>query len=375
MSFSGKATYSAGVDLPEIGEDVSDIVGIVSPYETPLLDYLGDAQRSTSNTIHEWLEDELISNIVNLTVAIDANAEFSKFDNNQILTTGDLLKADNADEVLMVKMCVGNSVEIARGYGGTPTQSYTVNTRFVRIGNAGLEGGDAPGTSFTNRKRKMNYTQIFTSSLVVSGSHLACNQLAISDEMDYQKQERLRELVRDLENCVINGVASTNSPQGSQQVRRTMNGIVTSIKTNIKDANNASLTEELLNKALHDVWESSSGHVDTILVNGSQKRKINSFLTGCRGYTASDTHVKDLVSVYESDFGVCRVIMSRWVPKDSVLLLDSSRIAVLPLKGRSFYYKPLSSRGDSEAGQVIGEYTLEFRNENAHGMITNLSSS
>lgn len=42
MAFTGKATYSAGSTLPEIAEDVSDIIGIVSPYETPLLNHLGD---------------------------------------------------------------------------------------------------------------------------------------------------------------------------------------------------------------------------------------------------------------------------------------------------------------------------------------------
>ena len=46
MSFNGKATYSAGPNLPELAEDVSDIIGIVSPYETPLLDHLGDPRRA-----------------------------------------------------------------------------------------------------------------------------------------------------------------------------------------------------------------------------------------------------------------------------------------------------------------------------------------
>lgn len=45
MSFTGKSTYAAGASLPEIAEDVSDIIGIVSAYETPLLDHLGDPQR------------------------------------------------------------------------------------------------------------------------------------------------------------------------------------------------------------------------------------------------------------------------------------------------------------------------------------------
>jgi len=46
---------------------------------------------------------------------------------------------------------------------------------------------------------------------------------------------------------------------------------------------------------------------------------------------------------------------------------------VLPLDGRSFHFKPLASGGDSEVGQLIGEYTLEMRNESAHGLITKLA--
>ena len=58
---------------------------------------------------------------------------------------------------------------------------------------------------------------------------------------------------------------------------------------------------------------------------------------------------------------------------DTVLLLDSSRIHVMPLAGRSFQFKPLAHIGDREAGQLIGEYTLELRNQNAHGVITGLT--
>ena len=65
MGFLGKATYGAGVDLPELAEDVSDIVGIVSPYETPLLDHLGDAKRAATSPIHEWIEDALVSRLTN----------------------------------------------------------------------------------------------------------------------------------------------------------------------------------------------------------------------------------------------------------------------------------------------------------------------
>jgi hypothetical protein len=62
MAFTGKTTYGAGASLPELVEDVSDIIGIVSPHETPLLDHLGDAKKPATSTVHEWIEDALVPN-------------------------------------------------------------------------------------------------------------------------------------------------------------------------------------------------------------------------------------------------------------------------------------------------------------------------
>jgi hypothetical protein len=116
MAFTGKATYSAGSTLPEIAEDVSNLISIVSPYETPLLNHLGDSPRPATSTYHEWLEEGV---------------------------------------------------------------------------------------------RKGNWTQIFTAAVSVSDSDLALRKLALSDELDYQKQERVRELLRDLENTVVNGIGGS----------------------------------------------------------------------------------------------------------------------------------------------------------------------
>lgn len=65
MPFTGRATFTAGVDLPEVAEDVADLIGLVSPWETPLLDHLGDPKRAATSTIHEWIEDALVSRLTN----------------------------------------------------------------------------------------------------------------------------------------------------------------------------------------------------------------------------------------------------------------------------------------------------------------------
>src|SRR5690606_18966212 len=101
-----------------------------------------------------------------------------------------------------------------------------------------------------------------------------------------------------------------------------------------------SLSEEQLNLALREVWKAASGQVDLILVGGPEKRAINTFVATNRRFTPQSDTYRDHVAVYESDFGVCRVVLSRWVPSGCAFLLDSSRIDVIPLAGRSFHYKP-----------------------------------
>lgn len=384
MSFTGKATYSAGSMLPEIAEDVADIVSIISPYETPLLDHLGDAPRPAASTYHEWLEDELLPNkdALDGTPANPTTDTVLTVDNEDRFCIGDQVRPDGSSELLLVTATDSGSstITVTRGYGGTTAEALGDNQVLHILGNAALEGDDAPSARFTNRVRRGNWTQIFTASVRASGSDLAVRKLSVNDELDYQKQDRLRELLRDLENTVISGTSPSSNPQGSDTVRRTMNGVIPTLTTNIFEPNvdgfptDTDLTEAQLNLALRLVWEQASSRIDTIAVNGYQKRRINSFITSSQSYGPNDTAFKNLVSVYESDFGVCRVVLCRAVPADSILLLDSSRVNVLPLAGRSFQYKPLASSGDYEAGEVIGEYTLEFRNENAHGMIVGLDT-
>ena len=381
MPFTGKATYTAGSELPEIAEDVADLVAIASGTETPLLDALGDPMRAARGVVHEWIEDAPLPNT-------DAVDDFSGTDTLAVVhperfRVFDQLRVGAADEVLRVEEILGdNLLRVARGYGGTPVGPSPAAGQAISIlGNAALEGADAGPARFTARARRTNVTQIFAATVLVSGSELAVKQLAVRDEVDYQKAMRTRELLRDLENSVINGVADANAVAGSPDAPRTMRGLLASVQSHrFAPGQNgfpagADLTEEQLNLALRTIWQNAGGgNVDLVVVGGRQKRAINNFVASSRRFASSAETYKDLLSVYESDFGMCRVILSRWVPPGVALLLDSSRVGVLPLAGRSFAYKPLARTGDSEGGQVIGEYTLEVRNEAAHGLITGLAA-
>jgi len=384
MSFTGKATYSAGTTLPELAEDVSDLIGIISPYEMPLLDALGDPMREATSTHHEWLEDELLPNkdAINDSSWTDpaGDTEFD-VDHGSRFRIGDQIQVEASEELMLVTGVDNDTLTVVRGYAGTTPENLADNQVINILGNAAMEGADKPSVRFTNRIRCGNYTQIFTAAVEVSGTDMAASQLGLADEMDYQKQERLRELLRDLENTVINGGQPATNPQGSASVRRSMKSIIQHLATNVFHTGDSGfptgtdLDEAMINYVLRAIWENSNGNIDLIVVGGFQKRRINAFCANSRSYTANDTTFTNMVSIYESDFGVCRIITTRWMPQDAVLLLDSSRISVLPLAGRNFHFKPLASGGDYESGELIGEYTLELKNEAAHGLIRDLSTS
>jgi hypothetical protein len=384
MAFTGKATYSAGTTLPELAEDVSDLIGIISPYEIPLLDALGDPMREATSTHHEWLEDELLPNkdAINDSTYTDPSADTDfVVEHGSRFRIGDQIQVEGLEELMLVTGINSNTLTVVRGYAGTTPENLADNQVINILGNAALEGVDKPGARFTNRARCGNYTQIFTAAVEVSGTDMAASQLGLADEMDYQKQERLRELLRDLENTVINGGQPSSNPEGSGSVRRSMKGIIQHLSTNVFRTGDSGfptgsdLDESKVNYILRQIWENSNGNVDLIVVGGFQKRRINTFTAESRSYAAGDTTFTNMINIYESDFGICRIVTTRWMPQDAALFLDSSRISVLPLAGRSFHFKPLASSGDYECGELIGEYTLELKNEAAQGLIRGLSTS
>ena len=148
-------------------------------------------------------------------------------------------------------------------------------------------------------------------------------------------------------------------------MRRTLQGIIANVVTNALAPGggyvpgDTAISEEHINGALRTVWESAGNKPDLIVCGGGQKRRINAFIQTNQRFTPGNETFKNMVSMYESDFGICRVVLSRYVPADTVLFLDSSRISVLPLAGRSFQFKPLATTGDYESGEVLGEYTVE----------------
>jgi hypothetical protein len=58
---------------------------------------------------------------------------------------------------------------------------------------------------------------------------------------------------------------------------------------------------------------------------------------------------------------------------NELLIVDANRMAIRPLVGRDFFHKYMGDKGDYTVGTLVGEYTLEFKQEKAHARIKNLA--
>jgi len=373
MAFTGRAIYDPVGVFEGTAEDVAEEIGMISPYETPLLDRLTQAERAATNVLHEWLEEKLNPNTVIATVAAPVgsatdpatvalndsagNAAVRYFMLGHIFeneATGEQLQLVSKDEV------AGLGV-LSRGFGGTTAATITAGDNFFAVSDAALEGADVDDDISRPRERKNNYCQIFKKDVIISGTVEATRQLGgISSEQGHQRMMRMREIVRDLEKAVIRGRTSGNTI-GAAGARRSMDGILSRLTTNVTST--ATLTPEIMNDIVKTAWDNGGTDCDLIVADSNFKRISDQFQSTRVEVMNRDERFHNKVSIFESTYGQQEVILDRWMPPNSLMVISTQRIHVVPLQGRSFQYVPVSRTGDAEKGMLLGEYTLEVFNE------------
>jgi len=368
MAFTGRATHD---QTSEIGEDVSPIIGMISPFETPLLDRLGDAAQPAENVLHEWLEDALSPGTLTASSVITSAtaAETLALDGSK-LQVGDVVRYTGAasldnEELMRVTATAVTSSTFERGVGGIGPSSSVVGATIELVSNSSLEGTDMNDDISGNRSRKINFTQIFRKPVVVSGSKRAVTNLGgVTDEFDYQTVQRSREAIRDLERAVI--LSETANSFGSSSAYRTMKGIWRFLTTNISSA--TTLTESFLNnQVIKPAWDNGAADLDFLVADGIWKDLLDGF-SDSRIRTDQDAdRFRSVVNRYEGSFAELDILRpDRWMPVTSLMVLASGRIKVMNLAGRSFQSEARAKTGDADKLEIIGEYTVELMNEDGH---------
>jgi hypothetical protein len=234
----------------------------------------------------------------------------------------------------------------------------------------------------------------------VSGRAREIDAAGRADEFEYQLKKRMAELGRDLEaavtqnNAATTGAAAsaplmasaeswlfTNRTSAGQGTAQTTFGADASAGTPITaptDSTTAgTLTEAHLKNVIRLVWD-AGGDPSLVMCGSEIKQKISGSFTGIATRfkdvkSKSQAEIVSGADVYVSDFGSVTIVPNRFMRTKTILVIDPEQWGIASL--RTFRMEKLGKTGDSDRAQIIGDYTLECRNEKASGKVTDINGA
>lgn len=275
------------------------------------------------------------------------------------------------------------------GGGQTNSIEFEWQTYDLRAAgqNTKLEGAEAPSESERVRASVNNIVQIHHETVGVSYTKLAATQAKaginnaerniILNELDWQVEQMLKQMVRDVEFSFIQGTHL--KPADNTTARRTR-GILQAIATNvIANAPAAALTEDMVLDLLQMAWDNGGiqeSETATLLTNSTQKRNLTKIFVTDKNYQEQTRNVGGVnVQTIETDFGRLNIMLDRHMPADQLAVVSLEQCMPvyeeIPGKGH-FFAEPLARTGAKDRTQLYGEVGLKYGNERTHGKITGL---
>lgn len=369
--------YSTYSDTTPQKRIISDVITMISPYDTPFLDIIGGLDGGSSKfkfigkgKMVEWLEDtltplsgtfslaanETVGNVVTLTVA-DGN----------MLQPGHILLTANSEMLWVSAVTPSTGVIIVTRAFGTSSASILTTAAFSVVGMARLEGDDSDSIGFTDISTNYNYTQIFHKEIKVTETERVIDNYGFSDAYQYQAAKSMPEMMRLIELSILNGYRTA----GSATTPRAMGGYRTFITSNTLSG--ASMTQATFENAIKLIYADGGSGKYTAICSPTNMQKIknfydsSSFLRVDRTETTVGMRIDGIIT----PFGEVDLVMDRWISDSYIPILDLNNIGMVTL--RPFAVEELAKTGDAMKTELVGEFTLAIKANESHALLSGVS--
>jgi hypothetical protein len=324
-----------------IREDLSEIVYLISPTETPIFNAIGRKGVFTQS-FHEWSEVQLAN-------PSSGNAQVEGNDPSATaVTTANRL--GNYAQLMDKVAQVSDTAERVLSAGNVTKLAKQVLYHTLEL------------------RRDMEARLLDPAAAGVVGNSSTARQTA------------------SLPNFLLNNVSRGSGGSNPTYSGGTSGSAPSILATGYPNAamtlgTTRPFTEDLLASVLQTIW-TNGGNANMIVTSGFNKRVASTFSgNASRFKKAEDKRLIAAIEVYESDFGQLQVVPSRQLTfvadttlsKSIVLILDTEMADVgwlQPMRNA-----PLSKTGHSERRMIWAEWGVICGNERAHGLVSDLTTS
>jgi hypothetical protein len=286
-----------------------------------------------------------------------------------------------------------------KGRAKSTLVEWQIDSLAAAATNAQLEGDVAPNAAFAATVRATNRCQISAKQVTTSGTVEATDKAGRASELAYQLSKKTKEIKRDVEVALLTNNVQTT---GNTTTARTAMGLVGWVDGGVAfggagsvistgtggnqplfAANTArtaataawaALTEANVTTILQNAYL-AGGAADVLMADAKTRATISGFTSGTTKFTeAVDKKLVATVSIYESDYGVLKIVANRFLPVTAqvkvlyALQSDGFELAFL----RPYFVKDLASTGDYEAKSITAEWTLKVDNNASHGAVRDI---
>ncbi|PRT35349.1 SU10 major capsid protein [Bacillus wiedmannii] len=333
--------------------------------KAPVLFGLIGTGEALTQTKFEWQNDYLNSDTGIVKTAAKADVteltldegEARKFAENALVQNGlEVLRVLSVDEL-------ADKITVQRGYDETTPEAIEAKGELKVIARPRPEGEDTfRKNEINDRLVSFNLSQIFSRYASVSRTQQQVNTYGVEDELDYQVNLRLQEMIREINNSLIYG----RKFEGNGQQPRTSGGLfafANEQKSHVQDFKGKEIDAKSLNDAVEQVFV-RGGSANTILCAPNVARQITKLGGDTIRTTRQDTAAGYQILSFVSDLpggAISSVVVDQNMPKDRALLLDTSNI-------KARYLTPIYDQdatlpgGDYFSRVIRGELGFEIKN-------------
>ena len=291
-------------------------------------------------------------------------------------------------------------------------------------GNAAKDGADLTADSSVKARRVGNINQISTKELIVTGRADTVDKAGRSSELSYQLAKAAKALKRDMEAILTSNQAAVPDVDGdtasllgglrscfrdgvAPEQTTALVGATTGANGGVGAAGYPeaatagdlrALSQTLLDDSITAIYQ-NGGEADTIMLSPTMKRVLSTYLYSSSARVAalysdvgqskgnSGATAQSSVDIYISDFGALKIVPNRFIgyqnsggggahagePTANVYILDMAMWAVLYL--RPYRVIDVARTGDARKRLLLCDYSLQFKEEMASGVVADIDSS
>lgn len=354
-------------DVVENIIDFSDILNEKKMPSTPLLNKIGILNEPVYSTTYQWYDEAfpILNTAVKTAYDADTANGVLEVDSTVGIMVNSIIKV-NAVLYRVTEVTDGTKLKVTPISGADA--DHEVGDIVTIVSNSSLEGADYEDGHYNPLIERFNFTQIFKDYVKITGTQDAVRRKVRGALLAQEIDSKMRRLRVMLERAAWLGIRSKPNVNDAPRLMGGIDWFITNEDGIVVTPATMTDFETTLKEFLRLIYD-VRGSVSEAWMNPVT---MEHFLDLGEDALIIDQYSEQAgrnVRTYVSQYGETTLNMSPDIPPKVIYVVDTSNIRIRPLVNRQFQYEELAKTGDSIKGQLIGEYTLEFRNPDLAGKL------